>query len=249
MGRRNKAHGDARRTVGSGQAVRFSLLLGPSPRSGAAERWAGRMPWGNGSAAPLRGLRRGGEAVRAAFPIPRLSGHRRGLYSAASYGGSSRCRATVGDYTHPMAEIRLTSTSEMAILPDMREPQGHTHPVAHHQVSARSNHREAQFPLLVPTLLRGDAMSWTLRRPSSLRGLGRRPGRGTRERPRFAVRRTSRRGTVGTRWGACRTSSPSPNRRPPRIAPAPARPDALAAGEEPCRIGVSPHLTGSPQHR
>ena len=41
MGRRNKAHGEARRTVGSGPAMHCFHLLGPSPRSGAAELWAG----------------------------------------------------------------------------------------------------------------------------------------------------------------------------------------------------------------
>ena len=37
--------------------------------------------------------------------------------------------------------------------------------------------------LLVPTLPRGDAMSWTLRRPSYVRKPGRRPGRRTPVRP------------------------------------------------------------------
>jgi len=47
----------------------------------------------------------------------------------------------------------------------MGEPRRYNRPASYRQLSARRNRRESQFPFLVPTLLRGDAMSWTLRRP------------------------------------------------------------------------------------
>jgi hypothetical protein len=67
--------------------------------------------------------------------------------------GACRRPVAKGDLRDEQSpKIRLTSPSEKAIFRAMREPRVSIRRVWSRQLSVRCNHREFQFPLLVPTL-------------------------------------------------------------------------------------------------